>query len=133
MKIEGWLFNGLTIFFLPITVIYGLWTGLEEPIGFYALLVTTLMSGMVGGYLVLTGRKIDPRPEDNPDGEIRELAGDQGFYSPHSWWPLPLALSAAMLFFGMAVGWWVMLIGAALGVVSLVGIVFEYYTGDHAH
>lgn len=133
MKVEGLIFNGLTIFFLPVTIIYGLVTDFNEQVGFYALLLTTLMSAMVGLYITFTARRIDPRPEDNPEGEIAELAGEQGHFSPWSWWPLPLAGAAALLFLGIAVGWWIGLIGAALGVVALVGWTFEYYIGDHAH
>lgn len=132
MKVEGRVFNGVAAFFLLVTIVYGLWSDFE-PVGFAALLLTFLMSAMVGLYLVLTGRRIDPRPEDNPLGEISELAGEQGHYSPWSWWPLPLAGAAAIVFLGFVFGWWLCLVGVALGVVALVGWTFEYYVGDHAH
>ncbi|NAZ78456.1 cytochrome c oxidase subunit 4, partial [Kineococcus sp. T13] len=38
-------------------------------------------------------------------------AGEQGFFPPFSWWPLYLAGGAALAFFGVAVGWWLWLIG----------------------
>ncbi len=78
MRTEALIFNGLTVFFLPVTIVYGFWTDLQEPVGFYAFLLTTLMSLMIGAYLTLIRRNIDPRPEDNPDGMISELAGEQG-------------------------------------------------------
>lgn len=133
MRVETYLFSGLTIFFLPITIIYGFWSQFEEPVGFYALLLTTLMSALVGGYLAITRRTIDPRPEDNPDALISDLAGEQGHYSPWSWWPLPLAAAGALVFLGLAVEWWVAYIGVAVGMVATVGWVFEYYTGGHSH
>ena len=133
MKIEGRVFNGIAVFFFVITIVYGFWSGFDEPVGFAALLLTFLMAAMVGLYLVLTGRRIDARPEDNPLGEISELAGEQGHYSPWSWWPLPLAGAAALIFLGIAVGWWLWLVGVALGIVATVGWTFEYYIGDHAH
>ncbi|PIE26917.1 MAG: cytochrome C oxidase subunit IV [Micrococcales bacterium] len=133
MRTEALIFNGLTVFFLPVTIVYGFWTDLQEPVGFYAFLLTTLMSLMIGAYLTLIRRNIDPRPEDNPDGMISELAGEQGHFSPWSWWPLPLAAASGLVFYGLAVGWWVALIGVGVGLVSLVGWIFEYYVGEHAH
>jgi hypothetical protein len=35
-------------------------------------------------------------------------------------------------FLGLAVGWWLFIIGASLGVVALVGWTFEYFKGPHA-
>ena len=42
-------------------------------------------------------------------------------------------LILAILVFGMAVGWWLLVIGAALGVIGLVGWIFEFSRGQHAH
>jgi hypothetical protein len=36
-------------------------------------------------------------------------------------------------FLSLAVGWWVMYVGLILGVIGLVGWVFEYSRGQHAH
>jgi disulfide bond formation protein DsbB len=30
-------------------------------------------------------------------------------------------------------GWWLLIIGTGLGAAALVGFVFEYYRGFHAH
>ena len=35
-------------------------------------------------------------------------------------------------FLGLAVGWWLFIIGASIGVVGLVGWTFEYFKGEHA-
>ena len=87
---------------------------------------------MIAFYLWATGRRLPERPEDNPGGEIAEFEGEYGFFSPHSWWPLPLAAAAAVCFLGIAVGWWMFIIGAAFGVVA--GEVLEGPSdqGDHA-
>ena len=58
---------------------------------------------------------------------------DYGFYSPHSWWPLPVAACAAIVCFGLVFAAWIVVAGAALLMLSLIGFVFEYYRGDHAH
>lgn len=133
MKVEYKVFLALTPFFALIAVIYGVWTGWNEPVGTVALLLTAGLVGMIGSYLVLTARKIDDRPEDDPEGLIEEGAGDQGVYAPWSWWPLITAASAAIVFTAVAVGWWLMYIGVAIGIVALVGWVFEFSRGQHAH
>jgi hypothetical protein len=52
-------------------------------------------------------------------------------FSPYSWWPLWLGLSAAICFLGLAVGWWVFAIGAFFAVPALIGWTFEYWKGAH--
>ncbi|MGP9781237.1 cytochrome c oxidase subunit 4 [Glutamicibacter sp. AOP12-B1-11] len=133
MKVESWLFLGGIFFFTPVAVVYGYMTNWNEWVGLLALLMLTGLSAMVGGYLFFTAKRVGARPEDRIDGEIHENAGDLGLFSPWSWWPLVLAGAAAIGFLGLAVGWWVFYIGAGLAVVALVGWVYEYSRGDHAH
>lgn len=133
MKVETWLFGAGAMFFTPIAIVYGFVTRFNEPVGFAALLLTAGLAALVGLYFFFTSRRIDPRPEDDPQGEIHQGAGDQGVFAPYSWWPLPLGLAAALCFAGLAAGWWLFLIGAGIGVIALVGWVFEFYRGEHAH
>ncbi|WP_404291392.1 cytochrome c oxidase subunit 4 [Glutamicibacter arilaitensis] len=133
MKVESWLFLGGIFFFTPVAVVYGYMTNWNEWVGLLALLMLTGLSAMVGGYLYFTAKRVGARPEDRIDGEIHENAGDLGLFSPWSWWPLVLAGAAAIGFLGLAVGWWVFFIGAGLSVIALVGWVYEYSRGDHAH
>ncbi len=133
MKVETLLFASGALFFAPIAAIYGFVTGWHEPVGVAALFLTSGLALLIGLYLWLTGRRIDPRPEDNPFGEIHEGMGEQGHFSPYSWWPLVAAFGAAVVFTGLAVGWWLFFIGVGLGGMGLIGWVFEYYRGEHAH
>lgn len=133
MKIEAWLFLGGVFLFAPIAAVYGFMTGWNEPVGLSGLVITTLLALMVGGYLLFLGGSIDPRPEDDPDGEIRQLAGPQGEFAPYSWTPLFVGASAAVLFAGFAFGLWLTMIGAVMVIVSVLAWVFEYYRGEHAH
>ncbi|MFI2102119.1 cytochrome c oxidase subunit 4 [Isoptericola sp. NPDC019693] len=133
MKIEIKLFLFLAPFFVVVGVLYGLFTGFEEPVGYLGIPLVGALVAMVGAYLALTARRIDPRPEDDEEGEIEQGAGDQGVYSPWSWWPLVIAAAAAVAFLGLAVGWWVLYIGFILGIIGLVGWVFEFSRGQHAH
>ena len=133
MKVETKLFAYMTPFFLVVGVVYGYLVEWMEPVGYLALFLTAGMSGMIAFYIGFTGKRVGPRPEDRLDAEIHEGSGEQGFFSPWSWWPLLLGVAAATGFLGMAVGWWIMYIGLGLALVALVGWVFEYSRGNHAH
>ena len=39
----------------------------------------------------------------------------------------------ASMALGVAVGWWLFIIGGVFGAVALCGLIFEYYRGEHAH
>lgn len=132
MKIEAKLFLYGILFFVPVGLIYAVWSD-GEPVGTLGIPLTGGLVGMIGGYLALLARRIDARPEDDPLGEIEQGAGDQGVYSPWSWWPLAIALAAALVFAGLAMGWWLVGLGMVLGLVALVGFVFEFSRGQHAH
>jgi hypothetical protein len=133
MKVETWLFGAGAFFFTPIAIVYGFITRWKEPLGVTALLLTGSLGLLIGLYFWVTSRRIDPRPEDNPLAEISDGAGDQGLFAPFSYWPLPLAFGSAIVFAGLAVGWWLFFIGAGISAVALVGWVFEFYRGEHAH
>ena len=130
MKVEGWLFAAGFFFFAIAAVIYGVLA--EEPVGTVALAFTAGLAFLVGYYLLFTARRIDPRPEDSKFAEIAEGAGELGFYSPHSWWPLVVAIFAATAFLGIVIGWWLFIIGAVGGGLAVIGLVFEYYRGEPA-
>ena len=130
MKVEGWLFAAGFFFFAISAVIYGLLA--EEPVGTVALAFTAGLAFLVGYYLLFTARRIDPRPEDSKLAEVADGAGELGFYSPHSWWPLAVAFFAAISFTGIVIGWWLFIIGALGGGLAVIGLVFEYYRGEPA-
>lgn len=132
MKFETRLFLIFVPFFLVVAAVYGWWSG-WEPVGTGALFLTAGLVAMIGGYLGLLARRIDARPEDDPYADVEQGAGDQGVFSPWSWWPLVLAFGAAMAFASLAIGWWLLAIAAPLGVIGLVGWVFEFSRGQHAH
>lgn len=133
MKVETTLFGAGAFFFAPIAIVYGIVTSWNEPVGIASLFLTAGLALLIGAFLWLTGRRIDPRPEDDGNADISEGAGEQGMFPPFSWWPLPVAVSAAMAFTGLAVGWWLVGIALVVGAISLVGWVFEFYRGEHAH
>jgi Cytochrome c oxidase subunit IV len=131
MKVEGWLFVGCAAFFAIMDVIY--WHFSKDPTGTTALALSVGLAFLTGFYLLFTGRRLPPRPEDRPEAEIAEGTGELGFFSPHSWWPLITGMSAAVAALGAAVGWWLFLIGMLFVLLSAIGFVFEYYRGQYAH
>jgi Cytochrome c oxidase subunit IV len=133
MKVETWLFGAGAFFFAPIAIVYGFITRWKEPLGVTGLLLTAGLGLMIGMYLWITSRRIGPRPEDNPFGDIAEGAGEVGHFAPYSWSPLWLGLACALVFAGLAVGPWLFLIGVAASGLALILWVFEYYRGEHAH
>ena len=132
MKFEAKFFLYLTPFFLVVGGWYAWWSN-GEPVGTAGLLLVGGLMGMIGFYLALLSRRIDPRPEDDGYADVEQGAGDQGVFSPWSWWPLVLAASAAISFLALAIGWWLFPIGAAVAVIGLTGWVMEFSRGQHAH
>ncbi|MDQ6896950.1 MAG: cytochrome c oxidase subunit 4 [Actinomycetota bacterium] len=133
MKVESKIFLALVIFFVPVGLIYGFWTHWTELVGPFGLFLTAALSGLIAFYLSVTGRSVGLRPEDNPNALISEQEGDYGFFTPYSWWPLWLGLTAALMFAGLAVGWWLFIIGAFFAIVAIVGWTFEHYKGEYAN
>ena len=131
MRVEGWLFLGCAIFFGVADIFY--WNLSHDPTGGTALALAVGLAFLTGFYVLFTGRRLPERPEDNPDGDIEEGTGELGFFSPHSWWPLFVGLAAALAAVGVAIGWWLFLVGALCLVLAVIGFVFEYYRGHFAH
>ncbi len=130
MKVEGRIFAGLAVFFVVVATTYAVLS--REVVGSTALTLCGALALAIGFYGWRLNARLGPRPEDRPDAEIADGAGEFGFYSPHSWWPLPTAAAAAMTGAGFAFGWWLTVLGAFLLICSSVGFVFEYYRGYHA-
>jgi hypothetical protein len=131
MKVEGWLFLGCGIFFAGADIVY--WYTSKDPTGTTALALAVGLALLIGFYVLFTGRRLPLRPEDDDAGEIAQGTGEIGFFSPKSWWPLFLGLSAATLAIGVAIGWWLFLIGLLATVLATIGFVFEYYRGHFSH
>jgi Cytochrome c oxidase subunit IV len=125
MKVSWQLFIGLSLFYVLMTVIY--WQVGGEPVGIGGMLLAAALAGMVGFYVWFTQRRIGQiLPEDNLTALISDGAGDLGFYSPHSWWPLPVALSMCALTLSLIIGWWLTVISLGALVISIIGMVTEY-------
>lgn len=131
MKTESWVFTALAFFVAVVTPVY--WILSRDATGTAALIMTFLLVLMIGGYLALIGRRLDARPEDKKRGEIAEGAGELGFFPPQSIWPLFVALTFTLVCLGPVFGWWLTILGFGAGAISLTGLLYEFYRGDHAH
>jgi hypothetical protein len=134
------LFWILTGFCFAAAAVYTIWglldplTGYIEWVGTIGLALVGVLSAFIGFYVSRVFKaQGGALPEDRLDANIDDGEAEQGFFSPWSWWPVMLAASAALLFLGVAVGAWIALIGAAIGVICLVGWTYEYHRGYFGH
>jgi hypothetical protein len=131
VKVESLIFGIIAFFCVAAAVVYGLWA--KEPIGTTALVLSAGLTGLIGGFFWFVSRRIDARPEDRKDAVIADGAGELGFFSPGSYWPFALALSAATMGLALAFWYsWLIVIGAVALLVTIGGLLFEYYVGQNA-
>ncbi len=145
MRTEYKIFAGVAVFLFGAAAVYGFYTsysgnasGTEgdgfqggiEWVGVIALILSGLLCVMCAGFFWFVARRIDLRPEDREDGEIAEGAGEVGFFSPGSYWPFGIALSASIAGLGLVFWmWWLLAFGLILVIFSSCALLFEYYSG----
>src|SRR5690348_4835999 len=127
MKVEGLLFAVISAFLLSITVVY--WLLSRDPTGTTALGLSGGLAFIVGYYLLFTARRMEARPEDRPDAEIAEGAGEVGFFAPHSYWPIAAGFAFSLVGMGLIFGTFMLIIGLGAIAVAVVGFTFEFYLG----
>ncbi len=139
MHIEARLFEFIAGFFIVVATLYAVLTALfatggEEWAGTTALALTGGLALIVATFFRFVARRIDTRPEDYEGAEISDGAGELGFFSPHSWWPILIALSGSVTAVGIAL-WlpWLIVAGVTFILASVAGLVFEYYVGVEKH
>jgi hypothetical protein len=139
MHIEARLFEFIAAFFLLTAVLYGILTALYatggvEWAGTTALVLTGGLAMITATFFRFVARRLDTRPEDYEGAEISDGAGELGFFAPHSWWPILVALAGSVAAIGIAI-WlpWLIAAGVAFLLASVAGLVFEYYVGPEKH
>ena len=125
MKVNWRLFFGFGILYVILAVVY--WKLGGEAVGITAMGLSGGLAGLIGYYLWFVGKRTGGiLPEDSNEAEIADGAGELGFYSPHSWWPLPVALSTCAAGMGLIIGWWLTVIAVGSLIISVIGFVTEY-------
>jgi hypothetical protein len=139
MHIEARLFEIIAAFFVLTAILYGIltWrfaTGGEEWAGTTALALTGGLAIITATFFRFIERRLDTRPEDYEGAEISDGAGELGFFAPHSWWPILIALAGSVAAVGIAL-WlpWLIAAGVVFILASAAGLVFEYYMGPEKH
>ena len=139
MHIEARLFEFIAVFFVVAALLYGVLTALyatggEEWAGTTALALTGGLAMITATFFRFVARRLDTRPEDYEGAEISDGAGELGFFAPHSWWPILVALAASVAATGIAL-WlpWLIVAGVVFVLASAAGLVFEYYVGPEKH
>ena len=154
MKTNAILFQILAVFFILADAAYIVWSLLDEVhgtvaagnaieasaigriewVGTVAIGLCAVLSIFIAFYVGRANAAVGGiLPEDRLDANIDDGDAEQGFFAPWSWWPVMLAASAALVFLGVAVGFWISFIGGAVVLISLVGWQYEFYRGNHAH
>ena len=131
MKVGGWSFALGAIFFLVVGGAYYFLSG--DEIGTTALVMTGGLAFLVAFYVLYTDKRLDGLPEDRANAEIDEADPEYGFYSPHSWWPLPVGFGAMLIALGFIFAAWLAVLGVMVLMIAVIGWLFEYYRGIHAH
>jgi Cytochrome c oxidase subunit IV len=131
VKVESLIFNIIAFFCIVAAIVYGVWA--QEPIGTTALVLSGGLTGLIGGFFWFVSRRIDARPEDRKDADIADGAGELGFFSPSSYWPFALAMSAGVMGLALAFWYaWLIVIGGVALLITIGGLLFEYYVGQNA-
>ncbi len=106
MNLEAKIFELVTVFFVLVAIVYGTFTGLSDKgiewAGLTALVLSAGLTLIIGTYFRFVARRLDTRPEDFEDAEISDGAGDLGFFSAGSYWPILLAGAAAFAAISLA-------------------------------
>ncbi|WP_370972300.1 cytochrome c oxidase subunit 4 [Amycolatopsis sp. cg9] len=135
MKAEARIFFIVAIFAVFMAVVYWVWTAAAathgpEPVGIVSLFLTGGLAFLAGSYMQFVARRIEPRPEDREDAEISDGAGELGFFSPGSYWPVGMAATAALAALALAFFHiWLLVIALVALLITIGGLVFEYHTG----
>ena len=138
MKIESRLFEICAAFFFVCGIAYTIISAYSaagvESVGVVGLFLTGGLALIVGTYFRFVSRRLEERPEDNPEAEVSDGAGDVGFFSPGSYWPIGVAAAAATVGISLAFFQvWLLVIGLILVLVTVAGLVFEYHIHPSDH
>jgi hypothetical protein len=132
MKVESRIFEICTAFFFVAGIVYTILA--REAVGVAALFLTGGLSLIIGTYFRFVSRRLEERPEDNPEAEVSDGAGEVGFFSPGSYWPITVAACAALVGVGLAFFfWWLIVIAGVMLLIAVGGLVFEYHIRPADH
>ncbi len=128
MKTEARIFLIIALFCFVSTAVYAWWA--KETVGIVGISLTGGLCMNIDTYFWFVSRRVEQRPEDDPDADISEGAGELGFFSPGSYWPFGLAAGAALGGISLAFFYpWLIVISIVVVLANVAGLVFEYHLG----
>jgi hypothetical protein len=132
MRVEHRIFDIVAAFSFVVAIVYTVLA--QEAVGIAGLFLTGGLALIIGTYFRFVARRLEGRPEDNPDAEVSDGAGDVGFFSPGSYWPVALAGAVALMGISLAFFYvWAMVISGVLLLLAIAGLVFEYHIRPAEH
>ncbi len=132
MKVESRLFEIVTVAIFVMGIVYAVLA--QEPVGVAGLFLTGGLTLIIGTYFRFVSRRLEERPEDNPEAEVSDGAGEVGFFSPGSYWPIAVAGSAALVGISLAFFYiWAIVIAGIILLMAVGGLVFEYHIRPADH
>jgi len=132
MKVESRIFEIVTVAIFVMGIVYAVLA--QEPVGIAGLFLTGGLTLIIGTYFRFVSRRLEERPEDNPEAEVSDGAGDVGFFSPGSYWPLAVAACAALVGISLAFFYiWALVIAGIMLLMAIGGLVFEYHIRPAEH
>jgi hypothetical protein len=132
MKVESRIFEICAGFFFLCGIVYAILS--QEAVGIAGLFLTGGLALIIGTYFRFVSRRLEERPEDNPEAEVSDGAGDVGFFSPGSYWPIGVAAAAATVGISLAFFQvWLLVIALVLLLFAVGGLVFEYHIHPSDH
>ncbi len=118
---------GLGTFFGVIALVYWFW-GYEDG-GFLMLIGTTLLGIFPGSYYLWWSYHMKLQPDDDPEADMAEGAGDVGSFPPSSIWPFILGMGALFATLTFVFGLWMAPIAASLLISGAIGGTVESRRG----
>lgn len=132
MKVESRIFEIVTVAVFVLGGVYAILA--QEPVGVAGLFLTGGLTLIIGTYFRFVSRRLEERPEDNPEAEVSDGSGDVGFFSPGSYWPLAVAACAALVGISLAFYYvWALVIAGIMLLGAVGGLVFEYHIRPAEH
>lgn len=128
MIVGGKLFGLGTALYFGLGVVY--WFMSKDVIGTTLLALTGGLAFLVAFYVLFTAKRVGALPEDNETALISDADTEYGFFSPHSWWPFAIGAATFLFVLGFVFAQWMMVLGLFAIMVSVYGLLFEYYRGE---
>ncbi len=140
MKTNVVIYSILAVYFIIVGALYTFWhmaeyNGDVEWVGTMAIIGGAALGAFFVSWLALNLKKQGGALlEDQEHADIDDADPELGEFSPWSWWPLVLSFGIAVVTLGLCIGtnFWLAFYGLPIVLVSVVGLIYEYYRGHFA-